>query len=145
MSSRAKLLLQEASKPRSNAILNAVAMRSLFSTRKPRSDKGTKRGPRVAPIIGASNVIILNAGGVGYVKKGRKTRSNKGLSRPTRTQEAAVRNFFAMVEKKPRKTRSNKGRKRGPRPGISNAVSNKSFGNFMSVNNNGSIAGGMRG
>ncbi len=146
MSTRARLLLQEAYKPKSNAILNAIAMRSLFSTRKPRSNKGVKRGPRVAPIIGDRNIILINAGGVGHVKKARKTRSNKGRSRPTKTPEAAVRNFFAMVEpKKPRKTRSNKGKKRGPRPRITNAVSNRSFGNFMSVSNNGSITGNLRG
>ena len=139
------MLLHEAYKPKSNAILNAVAMRALFSTRKPRSNKGVKRGPRVAPIIGDRNVILINAGGVGHVKKARKVRSNKGRSRPTKTPEAAVRNFFAMVERKPRKTRSNKGVKRGPRPRIVNTVSNRSFGNFMSVSNNGSITGNLRG
>lgn len=146
--SRASLLLKEASKPKNVAeVLNAVAMRSLFSTRKPRSNKGVKRGPRVAPIIGPSNVILVNVTGTGHVKKARKVRSNKGRSRPTKTPEAAVRNFFAMVERKPRKTRKNKGIKRGPRSHALrfNNVSNRSFGNFTSVANNGSITDNLRG
>lgn len=93
---------------------SGAIMRALFSTRKPRSNKGVKRGPRVAPIIGNRNVILINNTGVGHVKKPRKTRSNKGTRRMVGPVLAANNMGLAKLFRQ-RKTRSNKGVKRGPR------------------------------
>lgn len=105
--------------PRSANGLNAsgAIMRSLFSTRKTRSNKGV---PRVAPIIGNRNVILINNTGVGHVKKARKTRSNKGTKRGPRgtVYRNVLNNGLGLAAMKivgQRKTRKNKGVKRGPR------------------------------
>ncbi len=97
-----------------------IGGRSLFSTRKVRSNKGVKRGPRVAPLIGNRNVILINNTGVGHVKKARKTRSNAGVRRGPRgtVYRNVLNNGLGLAAMKivgQRKTRSNKGVKRGPR------------------------------
>lgn len=98
-----------------------VAGRSIFSTRKVRSNKGVKRGPRVAPMIGSNNVILVNNSGVGHVGKTRKRtygprkpRSNKGVRRTVGPVLVANNMGLAKLFRE-RKPRSNKGTKRGPR------------------------------
>ena len=103
-----------------------VGGRSIFSTRKVRSNKGVPRKRLLAP----SNVVVVNAGGQAVVQAAprtrtrkygpRKPRSNKGVKRTRVSSNSlnaiAMRSLFAEPKGYyKRKTRSNKGVKRGPR------------------------------
>ena len=98
-----------------------IGGKSIFSSRKTRSNKGVPRKPLVAA---PSNVVIVNAGGVAHIHKPRKVRSNKGKSRPgskTYARQTAVAfaalpglNVSPMYTAAGRKVRSNKGTVRNP-------------------------------
>lgn len=103
------------------------------TNRKTRSNAGIKRGPRKPKVVGPSNVIVVNNGGVAKIeaptvpkgrgrtvgpmfigplrpqntRRNRKTRSNAGVPR--------LLGLSGMKIVVNRKTRSNKGVKRGPR------------------------------
>jgi hypothetical protein len=91
-----------------------IGGRSIFATRKVRSNKGVKRGPRVAPVMAPTNVVMVNAGGVAHVQAApkarrvtvgpRKPRSNKGTKRVSKyatnenrkaAKRAAARRYYA--------------------------------------------------
>ena len=91
-----------------------VGGRSIFATRKVRSNKGVKRGPRVAPVVAPTNIVMVNAGGVAHVQAApkarrvaagpRKPRSNKGTKRVSKyatnenrkaAKRAAARRYYA--------------------------------------------------
>lgn len=88
-----------------------VSGRSIFSSRKVRSNKGSKRGPR-PPVTMGNGVIVVNSGGVANVHAAPKYRG-KGRSYgsmfvgPLRPQNT----------RKVRATRSNVGVARGGREG----------------------------
>lgn len=90
-----------------------IGGRSIFSnsTRKVRSNKGVKRGPRKARMIDPTNVIVVNSGGVANVVAPRMPKKTAGRTYGPRF----VGPLRPQNVRRARATRSNKGVKRGPR------------------------------
>lgn len=111
-----------------------IGGRSIFSTRKVRKNAGTKRGPRVAPRVAPTNVIVVNSGGMATVvseKAPRKRMIGPRRQRKNVAAKAAAAAAFNALNmytpnggfvpggggKKygPRRQRKNAGVKRGPK------------------------------
>ncbi len=107
--------------------VSGVNLRRLFgnTNRKVRKNAGVKRGPRKARMIGPSNVVIVNSGGMASVVAAPGPKKTRGRTYgpmfvgPLRPQNT----------RRNRKVRANKGAKRGPRTagGVNRMLRRKYF------------------
>jgi hypothetical protein len=104
-------------------IVYGPALKSMFSNRKVRSNKGQPHKKTVKP----SNVIVVNAGGIAHVHaapRARVVKRRAGYMTNNLPNNMGLSKLFFE-----RKTRSNKGTKRGPRTkaGVNRMLAAKYF------------------